>query len=216
MKKEYIVIAAAIAFIGLFIAAAAIYNNQKNSEINSAAMKQLDTMVRDYSPRMGPSDAKVTIIEFFDPACGTCKSFYPFVKQLMEENSGKVNLALRYLPLHPGSDVMFQIFEAARMQNLFWETLVRAYETQDSWVVNHTSLADRFWPLLDGIGLDMDQLATDMQSAEISRRIQQDMADAQTLQVDKTPGFFVNGKPLVNFGYRQLQKLVDDEVSAQY
>jgi hypothetical protein len=34
--------------------------------------------------------------------------------------------------------------------------------------------------------------------------------------VRKTPGFFVNGKPLEPFGERQLAALVEAEVRAQY
>ena len=46
--------------------------------------------------------------------------------------------------------------------------------------------------------------------------LNQDMADARTLGVQRTPQFFVNGKPLMNFGYRQLKALLDSEVAAQY
>ena len=46
--------------------------------------------------------------------------------------------------------------------------------------------------------------------------IAQDLADAQTLNVTKTPEFFVNGKPLPSFGYEQLKTLVDEAlISAQ-
>ena len=38
----------------------------------------------------------------------------------------------------------------------------------------------------------------------------------KTLGVKRTPQFFVNGKPLMNFGYRQLKSLLDTEVAAQY
>ena len=99
MKQNMIVVATAILFVVLFIAAATIYNNQTNREISSASREKIEHVQRDHSPTMGPLDAKVTIVEFFDPACGTCSAFYPLVKQLMNDNSGKVNLVLRYLPL---------------------------------------------------------------------------------------------------------------------
>ena len=47
-----------------------------------------------------------------------------------------------------------------------------------------------------------------MEDPAITRIIEQDIADAKRLNVTKTPGYFVNGKPLVTFGYRQRQ-LVD-------
>jgi protein-disulfide isomerase len=55
-----------------------------------------------------------------------------------------------------------------------------------------------------------------MNDPEIVKLIQQDLADAKTLNVRKTPGFFVNGKPLPSFGYKQLQKLVESEIKKNY
>lgn len=216
MKKNMIIVATAILFVVLFIVAATIYNNQKDKELSSASLEKIEHVQRDYSPIMGPLDAKVTIVEFFDPACGTCSTFYPFVKQLMNDNPGKVNLVLRYLPLHQNSDVIVSIFEAARLQNRFWETLERAYQTRDAWIEHHVSKPEKFWEQLGGLGLDMEKLNEDIQSAEIARRVKLDMLDAQQLKVNKTPGFFVNGKPLVHFGYQQLQQLVESEIAANY
>jgi protein-disulfide isomerase len=39
----------------------------------------------------------------------------------------------------------------------------------------------------------------------------QDIADMKALKVDRTPGFFVNGTPLREFGEAQLRALVDQE-----
>ena len=216
MKKNIILIATAVLFIVLFIVAASIYNKQKGKELNSSSLANIEYMQRDYSPKFGPLDAKVTIVEFFDPACGTCSTFYPLVKQLMNDHPGKVNLVLRYLPLHTNSDVIVSIFEAARLQNRYWETLELAYKTRDSWIEHHTAMPEKFWLQLGGLGFNMDKLYIDSQSAVIAKRIKQDMSDAQQLKVSKTPGFFVNGKPLVHFGYEQLKQLVESEVAANY
>ncbi|MCW8900454.1 MAG: DsbA family protein [Gammaproteobacteria bacterium] len=216
MKKNTIVIATAILFVVVFIAAASIYKSQKDKALSSASLANIEHVQRDYSPKMGPLDAKVTIVEFFDPACGTCSAFYPLVKQLMNEHPGKVNLVLRYLPLHTNSDVIVSIFEAARLQGRFWETLELAYKTGDLWIEHHTAIPEKFWAQLGGLGMDMEKLYVDAQSAEIAERIKQDLRDAQQLKVSKTPGFFVNGKPLVHFGYEQLKQLVESEVAANY
>ena len=216
MKKNIIVIATAIVFVVLFIVAASIYNSQKDKELSRSSLANIEYMQRDYSPKIGPPDAKVTIVEFFDPACGTCSVFYPLVKQLMNDHPGKVNLVLRYLPLHSNSDVIVSIFEAARLQGRFWETLELAYKTRDAWIEHHTSVPEKFWLQLGRLGLDMEKLNVDLRSAEIAKRIKQDLLDAQQLKVSKTPGFFVNGKPLVHFGYEQLKQLVESEVAANY
>jgi len=215
-KKNTIVVFTGVMFVILFAIAATVYNDKKNSDINNSFLEKSEHLQRDYSPRKGPRHAKVTIVEFFDPACGTCSAFHPFVKQLMKDNRGKVNLVMRYLPLHSGSDVVVSILEAARLQNRFWQTLERAYKRRDAWIVNHTAKPEMFWRQLGGLGLDLERLKIDMQSPDIAKRIQQDLADAKELQVRKTPGFFVNGKPLINFGDKQLKKLVESEVKENY
>ena len=46
--------------------------------------------------------------------------------------------------------------------------------------------------------------------------MKQDLDDARALNVTRTPGFFVNGKPLKDFGFQQLKALVEEEVRLAY
>ena len=216
MKKNIIVAASGIFFVGLFVLATTLYNKQQDGELNRASMDNIENVQREHSAIMGPLDAKVTIVEFFDPACGTCSAFYPFVKKLMDDNPGKVNLVLRYLPLHQNSDVIVSILEASRLQDRFAETLRRAYQSRDQWIEHHVAKPQNFWEQLVGLGLDMQKSNEDLQSLEIARPIKLDMQDAQALNVNKPPCFFVNGKRLTQFGYQQLQDLVESEIAASY
>ena len=50
----------------------------------------------------------------------------------------------------------------------------------------------------------------------INRIIEQDLADAQLLGVSKTPGLFVNGRPLEPFGAQEFRDLVESELRANY
>jgi protein-disulfide isomerase len=216
MKKQTQVTTVAALLLIVFAIAVVIFNEQQSKELNEVANQNATFLVRDHSPTIGNKNAKVTIVEFFDPACETCKAFHPFVKQLMSRNPGKIKLVLRYTPLHKGSDYVVKILEAARMQNKFWQTLDATYEAQPAWAAHHNPQPEKLWTLLNGVGLDLDKAKKDMHSMIIARRLQQDIADAQQLQVSKTPGFFVNGKPLVRFGYKQLQQLVDSEIRDNY
>ena len=209
-----------------------IYNEQISNESSKSTSKTTnkikslfyeqqktndgDLLIHDYSPTLGSENAKVTIVEFFDPACETCRKFYPFVKRLMSKNPGKIRLVLRYAPLHKGSDYVVKFLEASRLQNKFWETLEATYEAQPLWASHHNPQPEKLWTLLDYVGLDLNKLKDDMQDPTIAQRVQQDIADGRRLRVTKTPGFFVNGKPLVQFGYEQLQQLVESEIRRNY
>ena len=109
MKKQYLVFGVGVLLLAFFVVATSLYNQQKTNTLSEAAYKNKSILVRDYSPTMGNKNAKVTIVEFFDPACETCKAFYPFVKQLMAANPGKIKLVLRYTPFHRGSDYVIKI-----------------------------------------------------------------------------------------------------------
>ena len=216
MKKQYFVAAAIVILAAVFFISALLYNTQKTDKVTAAAQKNASFMERDYSPKMGDANAKVTIVEFFDPACQTCKNFHSFIKHLMASNPGKIKLVMRYTPLHDGSDEVVKILEAARLQNKYWETLETTYDTQSIWAVNHKAQSEILWRILVHTKLDTEKAKQDVQSPAVVQHIQQDMADARQLQVSKTPGFFVNGKPLVRFGYEQLQELVETEIRKNY
>jgi len=111
---------------------------------------------------------------------------------------------------------MVKILEAARKQGKFWETLETMYNTQDYWASHHNPRPKLVWRFLPDTGLDLEKIRKDMNNPDIEKLIKQDLADAKTLNVRKSPGFFVNGKPLSRFGYRQLQELVESEINQYY
>ena len=216
MKRNIIVIASAVVLVGAFIIAMLVLESRETGNVESTAEMNASSLVRDHSPVAGNGDARVTIVEFFDPACGTCRVFHPIVKGILRDNPGKVNLVVRYLPLHQGSDDVVKILEAARIQGKFWEALEAAYATQGKWAINHQAHPQLFWRSISSVGLDPEQVSSDMQSSVVSQNVQQDIEDAKRLGVNKTPGFFVNGKPLIEFGQMQLLQLVNEAIEREY
>lgn len=216
MKKEYLVPAAVVLLVAVFAVAAYVYDRQKANKLNAEAKQKESYLVREHSPTKGNKNAKVTLVEFFDPACETCKKFHPLVDQIMEEHPGKIKLVMRYLPLHQGSDYVAALLEAARLQHKFWQTLEATFKTQPMWAAHHNPQPKKLWLLLAGVDLDFKKAEQDMQRADVLQNVQQDISDARQLGVSKTPGYFVNGKPLIRFGYRQLKELVESEIEASY
>jgi protein-disulfide isomerase len=216
LKRKILILVAALVMVGGFVMAMLAVESRDTSNAQSMAELNVARLVREHSPIAGNGDARVTIVEFFDPACGTCSAFHPIVKGILRDNPGKVNLAVRYLPLHPGSADVVKILEAARLQGKFWEALEAAYATQGNWAINHQAHPELFWKSISAVGLDPEQVSRDMQSPAVSRNIQQDKEDGLALGVDKTPGFFVNGKPLLEFGHMQLLELVNEALESEY
>lgn len=174
------------------------------------------SLVQPYSPTFGNPDAKVHIIEFLDPACEACGSFYPYVKQIIASSPDRVRLSIRHVPFHEGSDYVVKVLEAARKQGKYWPTLEALFLSQADWVRNHTVQPQMVLRALERSSLNLEQVRVDMNDPEIISRIDQDLEDAKRLQVTQTPAFFVNGRPLPSFGLEQLEKLVDEALKSSY
>jgi len=216
VNQKNLVLISAILLVLAFIVGAFVYRGQKADAAGQAYQRDKSTYVRPYSPSHGNPAAKVEIVEFFDPACDTCKEFYPMVRDLMAKYPDKVRLYARYTPFHPGSDTVLKMLAAAGKQGRFWETLEAVFAAQSSWAPNHQPRPELVWNHIGGVGLDLARLRSDMELPEIANMIQQDLADAKKLNVKATPEFFVNGKPLPTWGYEQLRTLVEDEVKSAY
>jgi len=214
VKQNTIYVAAVLALVAA-IALVAFYFTGQDSQKSQGSTVDTTALLRAHSPNLGKADAPVVIVEFFDPACGTCSTFYPLVKQLLAQNPDRIRLVMRYAPFHKGSDKVVTVLEAARRQGKFWPTLEALLNSQADWVSNHTANVDLVWTHLNQVGLNMEQLAIDMTSPNVQQVIAQDLSDANTLGVSQTPEYFVNGKPLPTFGFEQLKQLVDGELAGK-
>ena len=173
-------------------------------------------LASEHAPTAGAADAKVHIVEFLDPACGTCALFYPMVKGWMAEVPDDIRLSVRHVPFHEGVDYAVRVLEASRNQDKYWETLETLLARQREWVSNHVVQPERVLPTLAGLGLDMEQLQADMNSPEVQQRMDKDFQDSKVLKVVATPEYFVNGRPLPSFGQQQLLDLVREELGKHY
>ena len=185
----------------------------KPKSVAAKAPKLSAPFVRDHSPVLGPKDAPVTIIEFFDPACEACRAFHPVVKKIMNEFRGKVRLVLRYAAFHKQSDQAVRVLEAARKQGKFLPALEALLEDQPAWAP-HGREGMSFWSFVSNAGVDISKAQEDMKDPKITQVLNTDAADIRELNVRQTPTFFVNGKPLEKFGAQPLFDLVKSEVEA--
>jgi protein-disulfide isomerase len=216
VSRVQIVIVAGASMVLAFVLAANIYSGQREDAIRAVSEAEDSPLERAYSVSQGPADARVVLVEFFDPACETCREFHPHVKKLVAAHPGKVRLVLRYAPFHQGSETMVLILEAARRQGRFWETLEVMYATQPEWASHHQPRPELIWQFLPTARVDVEQIRKDIRDPDLLAIVQQDLADGRALGVRKTPQFFVNGKPLLSFGRPQLKTLLDSEVAARY
>lgn len=210
MNRRAIVIGTVAVAAAVFAAAAAYYPR----ETNGTAPQEESNLVRAHSPVIGPADAPVTIVEFLDPSCEACRAFYPIVKQIIGAFPNQTKLVIRYAALHEGSDEAVRILEAARLQDKFMPVLEKLFFEQPQWAIHGAPDIEKAWSFAGDAGLDVAKAREDAKSPAITAVLEQDMADVKTVNLQGTPTFFVNGKPLPTFGPQQLYDLVAAEVAA--
>jgi protein-disulfide isomerase len=214
MNKKSLFISASLIILLAFIVVVSVF--KANNSHQNTKVANLDVVERIGAPIKGPLEAKVTIVEFFDPACETCSAFSPLVNNLIKKYPGKVNVMMRYTPFHKGSDQVVKLLEAAHLQGQFWPAVDILFSQQQRWTRHHVAQPQSARALLKDLPLDNEQFMRDVSSDKVSKVIMQDIEDGKTLDVRATPQFFVNGKPLTNFGYEQLTQLVEEAIADAY
>jgi protein-disulfide isomerase len=214
MNARKFTVFALVAFVlAAFGLGAYLYQQRvQNSQMDKVTQQQA-RLVRMHSPVMGPQNAPVTIVEFFDPACETCRAFYPVVKELMARYPNDVRLVIRYAPFHQGSDQVVLLLEAAKRQNLYVPVLEAVLAAQPQWADHGRPDIRIAFQAAEQAGLNMARAIEDAQKPEVAAVLRQDIEDLTALEVTRTPTFFVNGRGLPSFGREQLTALVAEEVA---
>ena len=185
------------------------------TEAEPVAPELADAMIRPYSPILGPAEAPVTIVEFFDPACEACRAFHPIVKDIMAEHGDAVRVVIRYTPFHgAASEEAIRVLETARMQDVYVPVLEAVLREQPRWAAHGAPEPGLILQIAATAGLDADAARTQMLAPDVVAILNQDRADVETVGIRQTPTFFVNGTPLDPFGEAELRRLVAAEVAA--
>lgn len=220
MRKEIMIMALIAAIV---IVAAVLgsnyYRNSVKTERKPPATAN-SALVRDDSATLGPADAPITLVEFYDPECETCAVFGPIVKKIVKDYDGKIRLVVRYMPLHPSSVPAANFIEAAGEQGKFWQAQELLFQKQSEWGAGHGASGSEPAPdinaLFEGyareLGLDAEKVSGAIKENRFKAKIERDRKDGQALGVNQTPSFFVNGRKPATFGEEPLRQLIEEEL----
>lgn len=214
MNSKKITVAVLVAVVLSFFAFGMYSYQQRVMNSQQDKVSQAEArLVRMHSPVLGPVNAPVTIVEFFDPACETCREFYPIVKGLLKKYPNDVRLVVRYAPFHRNSDLVVKMLEASKAQGKYWEVLDAVLADQPLWASHGEPNLYVAYQSAVRVGVDLNKALFDAQSPAVTAALKQDVEDLTALEVTKTPTFFVNGRSLPSFGAAQLESLVAEEVA---
>lgn len=149
MNRRKLLLGASALGIAVFAGGAYVLNQRRTAEAEAAAAAtpaaETDLLIRPHSPVLGPADAPVTLVEFFDPSCEACRAFHPVVQEIRRQFPTQVRVVMRYTVFHQGSDEAVRILEVARMQNKFEQVLDAILEKQPTWALHDGPQMDVAW-----------------------------------------------------------------------
>jgi protein-disulfide isomerase len=141
-------------------------------------------------PSRGPSDAKVTIVEFSDFQCPFCSRAHDTVEEVMRSYAGKVKLVFRQMPLtqlHPQAMKAAEASLCAHDQGKFWEYHDILFKNQQA------LQADKLKEYAGQMGLDASKFSACLDGNTKTDVVRADMKDGEGVGVQGTPAFFING-----------------------
>jgi protein-disulfide isomerase len=143
-----------------------------------------------WTPRHGPEQAKVTIVEFSDFQCPHCSKVAPVLAQVAEAYPGQVSVHFRHYPLpsHAQAEPAARAMQAAQKQD-------KGFQMADKIWGNMKGLNDGIYEGWAGeLGLDVGKFKTDWASQAVKDEVAGDAKAGKDAGVRGTPTVFVNGK----------------------
>ena len=159
----------------------------------------------DYS--IGPADAEITVVEFFDYRCGWCKRSTDWIQALPKEYDGNVRVVFKELPIFGG------ISETASLAAL-------AAGKQDKYLEFHLALMDiknnndlteaKLDEVAEDVGMNVQKMRADMKSMDIQRKLADSKQLARTLGVEATPSFFIGNEFIEGANRDRVNELIKE------
>ena len=142
------------------------------------------------SPTGGNPNGDVTLVEFFDYNCPYCRQVAPLVTKA-EDADSQLRVVYKEFPiLGPNSAFAAKAALAAHKQGKYVEFHRALYQLRGA--VDQSKAME----VAAAVGLDVVRLKTDMEDSKIQASIQKNLALAQVLRINGTPGFVIGDQIL--------------------
>ena len=139
----------------------------------------------------GASNAPVTLVEYGDFECPSCRKAWPMVKELQRRLGDQLRFVFRHFPLtklHPNAERAAEAAEAAAAQGAFWPMYDRLFERQ--FALEDENLIE----YATDLGLDGDRVRAALEGGTYRKRVKEDVSSGIQSSVNGTPTFYINGE----------------------
>jgi Na+/H+ antiporter NhaA len=141
----------------------------------------------------GDPNAPLTLVEYGDYECPFCSRATGGIDEVLDHFGDDLRYVWRHLPLervHPRAFDAARAVEAAGLQGKYFEMGKMLFAHQDD-----LEWSD-IYRYANAIGLDLERFDQDVRvhPSKVLHRVEDDAQDAELMDLNSTPTFFVNGK----------------------
>jgi protein-disulfide isomerase len=151
------------------------------------------------SPTLGPDNAKITLFEFADFECPSCRQLDLILREFLPQHPD-VRLVFKHYPLtdiHPWAMTAAIATQCAFQQSpsAFWKMHDAIFDSQD--VISPSNVWDKMLDLATQQGLTVEAYKSCIINPETTSQVQATIAEGHTLAITATPTTFVDGRRVV-------------------
>jgi protein-disulfide isomerase len=147
---------------------------------------------------IGPTNAKVTLVEFFDYRCPRCHESIAWVRRVHQKHP-EVRIIFKEMPfLSQGSLDAARAALAAGRQGKYWQIHQELMDITGDHTIERINQAAR------RAGVDVARMQADMQDPAIIDHLKKVSDLAAEAGIEGTPTFLVNGEVVVGFDEPKL------------
>lgn len=166
----------------------------------------------------GKAEAPITIVEYSDFECPFCTRGYNTVNEVVQKYGDKVRIVYKHLPLdfHPTAEPAARYYEAVAISadadkaHKFHNYI---FENQDKLKAGKEKFLEE---AAKKVGANVAKVKALVNSEEVTKRIQDDKAEAQKFGFSGTPGFLINGVSIKGaYPASEFIKIIDKHLAAK-
>ena len=168
------------------------------------------------SPTLGPQDARITLYEFADFECPSCRQLDRILRDYLPQHP-EIRLVFKHYPLteiHPWAMTAAIATQCAWHQSpaAFWKMHDAIFDSQD--VISPSNVWDKLQDLASQQGLNLEAYRACIIDPETAAQVKATIEEGHTLTITATPTTFVEGHRIVGPDQATLEQYVNFIVSA--
>jgi len=161
-------------------------------------------------PSVGPADAEVTIVEFFDYRCPYCTVSNEWVQAAKAEHGDRIRFVFKEFPVRGDAST-----NAARASLAVWRVAPDAYEAFHNALINASGPIpdERIDAFAVSAGVDVATMRAEMDSEEITNQLNDVRDLARSIGITGTPFFIVENTVIPGADLAGLERALNEALN---